>query len=156
MPLQTLRADVDYGFVESKTSYGRIGVKVWIYKGDVTGKPGEERLMPSSLGSARSSRARPGGRREGSGAPGKRVVGEKRKAKAPTPVTEAKKPEAAAPETKKPEAAAPETKKPEAVVAAESAGAPEAPPEAGKVTEEKEVDVPVEPESPVVEEAGGE
>ena len=34
-PLQTLRADVDYGFTEAATTYGRIGVKVWIYKGEV-------------------------------------------------------------------------------------------------------------------------
>ena len=35
VPLHTLRADIDYGFREAKTSYGRIGVKVWIYKGDI-------------------------------------------------------------------------------------------------------------------------
>ena len=34
-PLQTLRADIDYGFAEAATTYGRIGVKVWIYKGEV-------------------------------------------------------------------------------------------------------------------------
>jgi small subunit ribosomal protein S3 len=35
IPLQTFRADIDYGFTEAKTTYGTIGVKVWIYKGDV-------------------------------------------------------------------------------------------------------------------------
>ncbi|MFS8523357.1 MAG: 30S ribosomal protein S3 [Limnochordales bacterium] len=35
IPLQTLRADVDYGFAEAHTTYGRIGVKVWIYKGEI-------------------------------------------------------------------------------------------------------------------------
>ena len=35
IPLQTLRADIDYGFYEAHTTYGRIGVKVWIYKGEV-------------------------------------------------------------------------------------------------------------------------
>ena len=35
IPLQTLRADIDYGFAEAKTTYGRIGVKVWIYTGEV-------------------------------------------------------------------------------------------------------------------------
>jgi small subunit ribosomal protein S3 len=35
VPLQTLRADIDYGFAEAKTTYGRIGVKVWIYKGEI-------------------------------------------------------------------------------------------------------------------------
>jgi small subunit ribosomal protein S3 len=35
IPLQTLRAEIDYGFAEAKTTYGIIGVKVWIYKGEV-------------------------------------------------------------------------------------------------------------------------
>jgi small subunit ribosomal protein S3 len=35
IPLQTLRADIDYGFAEADTTYGKIGVKVWIYKGEV-------------------------------------------------------------------------------------------------------------------------
>ena len=35
IPLQTIRADIDYGFAEAATTYGRIGVKVWIYKGEV-------------------------------------------------------------------------------------------------------------------------
>ena len=35
IPLQTLRADIDYGFAEAATTYGRIGVKVWVYKGEV-------------------------------------------------------------------------------------------------------------------------
>ncbi len=35
IPLQTIRADIDYGFAEAKTTYGRIGVKVWLYKGEV-------------------------------------------------------------------------------------------------------------------------
>jgi len=35
VPLHTLRADIDYGFTEAHTTLGRIGVKVWIYKGDV-------------------------------------------------------------------------------------------------------------------------
>ena len=38
VPLHTLRANIDYGFYEAKTAFGRIGVKVWIYKGDVTAK----------------------------------------------------------------------------------------------------------------------
>ena len=35
IPLQTLRADIDYGFAEANTTYGKVGVKVWIYKGEV-------------------------------------------------------------------------------------------------------------------------
>jgi len=40
IPLQTLRADIDYGFAEAHTTYGRIGVKTWIYKGDVLPQKG--------------------------------------------------------------------------------------------------------------------
>ena len=35
IPLQTMRADIEYGFAEAHTTYGRIGIKVWIYKGEV-------------------------------------------------------------------------------------------------------------------------
>jgi small subunit ribosomal protein S3 len=38
VPLHTLRANIDYGFYEAKTTFGRIGVKVWIYKGDITNR----------------------------------------------------------------------------------------------------------------------
>lgn len=38
IPLQTLRADIDYGFAEADTTYGKIGVKVWIYKGEILPK----------------------------------------------------------------------------------------------------------------------
>jgi len=39
VPLHTLRADIDYGFAEANTTYGIIGVKVWIFKGEIIGKP---------------------------------------------------------------------------------------------------------------------
>lgn len=42
IPLQTLRADIDYGFAEADTTYGKVGVKVWIYKGDVLPKKSSE------------------------------------------------------------------------------------------------------------------
>lgn len=45
VPLHTLRADIDYGFAEAKTTYGHIGCKVWIYKGDIL--PGQRRAAPS-------------------------------------------------------------------------------------------------------------
>ena len=46
IPLQTLRADIDYGFAEAHTTFGTIGVKVWIYKGEVLAKrPKEEKAM---------------------------------------------------------------------------------------------------------------
>ena len=50
VPLHTLRADIDYGFAEAATDFGRIGVKVWIYKGDilkaVTKEPELEDILP--------------------------------------------------------------------------------------------------------------
>ena len=49
IPLQTLRADIDYGFAEANTTYGRIGVKVWIYKGEVL----NENRRTSKRGGAR-------------------------------------------------------------------------------------------------------
>ena len=57
IPLQTLRADIDYGFAEADTTYGKIGVKVWIYKGEVL--KGE---LPK-VEAPRNNRRRP--RREG-------------------------------------------------------------------------------------------
>ena len=41
IPLHTIRADIDYGFTEARTTYGTIGVKVWIYKGDILPKKSE-------------------------------------------------------------------------------------------------------------------
>ncbi len=47
IPLQTIRADIDYGFAEANTTYGKIGVKVWIYKGEVLkGKVAVEQPAP--------------------------------------------------------------------------------------------------------------
>ena len=57
VPLHTLRADIDYGFYEARTTFGRIGVKVWIYKGDVGRARRAER-------EAAAAAARLGGRRE--------------------------------------------------------------------------------------------
>lgn len=45
IPLHTLRADIDYGFTEAKTTYGNIGIKVWIYKGEIL--PGQRRAQPT-------------------------------------------------------------------------------------------------------------
>ncbi|MDN5699986.1 MAG: 30S ribosomal protein S3, partial [Kocuria sp.] len=52
VPLHTLRANIDYGFFEAKTTFGRIGVKVWIYKGDLTSKElaAQQAAAPSSRG----------------------------------------------------------------------------------------------------------
>jgi len=48
VPLHTIRADIDYGFTEAKTTYGRIGVKVWIYRGDLA----PERQLPREAAGA--------------------------------------------------------------------------------------------------------
>jgi small subunit ribosomal protein S3 len=73
VPLHTLRADIDYGFVEARTTTGRIGVKCWINKGEVmpegygpgTGEEGAEALTPRS---ARQRPGRPERRRPGAAA----------------------------------------------------------------------------------------
>ena len=69
IPLQTLRADIDYGFAEAATTYGRLGVKVWIYKGEVLSqtlrttprtmdlnKAGEEKRRDDRRGGRRNDR----------------------------------------------------------------------------------------------------
>ncbi len=64
VPLHTLRADIDYGFFEARTTFGRIGVKVWIYKGEVVGGISARRERDAAA-EARSQQSRPG--REGRG-----------------------------------------------------------------------------------------
>lgn len=66
VPLHTLRADIDYGFHEAKTTFGRIGVKVWIYKGDVVGTRAE-RAAQKAARQAAPSRGGRSGRRPGRG-----------------------------------------------------------------------------------------
>jgi small subunit ribosomal protein S3 len=58
VPLHTLRADVDYGFYEAKTTFGRIGVKVWIYKGEVAGSRAEREAQAAARAAA-AGRNRP-------------------------------------------------------------------------------------------------
>ena len=59
VPLHTLRADIDYGFFEAKTTFGRIGVKVWIYKGDKSGTLGEQRAAEAAAAQRRRRWRRP-------------------------------------------------------------------------------------------------
>ena len=63
IPLHTLRADIDYSLVEAHTSYGRLGVKVWICKGEIYGKP---ELVPTTTAAAPARKqpasTRPAGR----------------------------------------------------------------------------------------------
>lgn len=58
IPLQTLRADIDYGFAEANTTYGKIGVKVWLYKGEVL----QQNLQKAQ---AQTKQRRPREKREG-------------------------------------------------------------------------------------------
>ncbi|MDO4665317.1 MAG: 30S ribosomal protein S3 [Actinomycetaceae bacterium] len=75
VPLHTLRANIDYGFYEARTTFGRIGVKVWIYKGDLTEKEfARQQAEANNRGGRRSDRrgSRRGGRgnrRSGANAP---------------------------------------------------------------------------------------
>lgn len=69
VPLHTLRADIDYSLVEAHTTYGRLGIKVWIFKGEIYGKP---ELVSTGNVQEKNSRQRgparmSGGRRNGRG-----------------------------------------------------------------------------------------
>lgn len=74
IPLQTIRADIDYGTAEAHTTYGRLGVKVWIYKGEilkgelnaVTEKPAEKPVRKRrDNNNNNNNRPRPARREEG-------------------------------------------------------------------------------------------
>jgi len=80
VPLHTLRANVDYGFYEARTTFGRIGVKVWVYKGDLAGSRAEREAAQAAAaargGARRPARgARRGGRPEGGRPEGGRPEG---------------------------------------------------------------------------------
>lgn len=83
IPLQTLRADIDYGFAEAHTTYGKIGVKVWIFKGEVLPdvKKHFTTIKPTEQAPARNDRRdrKPGDRRFGDKRPaGDRRFGDRR------------------------------------------------------------------------------
>jgi small subunit ribosomal protein S3 len=69
IPLHTIRADIDYGFAEARTTFGRIGVKVWINKGEIMPEGFEGvAAKDTRLGDQDQARRRRGGRAEGLGA----------------------------------------------------------------------------------------
>jgi small subunit ribosomal protein S3 len=63
VPLHTLRADIDYGFYEARTTFGRIGVKVWIYKGEVAGTRAERQAQAAARAGVPGRGGRPSGGR---------------------------------------------------------------------------------------------
>ena len=66
VPLQTLRADIDYGFAEADTTYGKLGIKVWIYKGEVL--PGmKEAKLPERKVQKRDNKKRTNKKNQGTG-----------------------------------------------------------------------------------------
>jgi small subunit ribosomal protein S3 len=72
VPLHTLRADIDYGFYEARTTFGRIGVKVWIYKGEVAGTRAEREAQAAARAGAPGRGRGRGGDRPGRGSRGDR------------------------------------------------------------------------------------
>ena len=70
VPLHTLRANIDYGFYEARTTFGRIGVKVWLYKGEVPTGSRAEREAAQAAEALRQRRERPAGRPRRSGSQG--------------------------------------------------------------------------------------
>ena len=154
VPLHTLRADIDYGFAEAKTTFGRIGVKVWINKGEImpegfdtgeggaAGRLGEQDQARrrggrrDGLGPVGQGGRRGGGDREGLGPVGRPRRGQRRR----SGVREAERDQQTAPEQE----AQQQPPQPEAE-AATAEQAPEAPaPEAAA------------PEAPAAEDGGGE
>ena len=118
VPLHTLRADIDYGLGEAKTSYGVIGIKVWVYKGEVLPKgeapaalpgaaPAAQPEAPAEPKRAKKPVPRPGVKRgERGGAARPRADGDKRPARkeaGPAPKTTVKRPK----KTEAPKAEAP-------------------------------------------------
>ena len=101
VPLHTLRANIDYGFYEARTTFGRIGVKVWIYKGDVSANRAEREAQQAAerLGQrsrpARATRRPAGAERPAGGPPAEQTAAPVAEA-APAAATA---PAAAAPET---------------------------------------------------------
>jgi small subunit ribosomal protein S3 len=75
VPLHTLRADIDYGFYEARTTFGRIGVKVWIYKGEVAGTRAERQAQAAARAGVPGRGGRPsrGGDRPSRGSRGDRA-----------------------------------------------------------------------------------
>jgi small subunit ribosomal protein S3 len=71
VPLHTLRADIDYGFYEAQTTFGRIGSKVWIYKGEVAGTRAEREAQAAARAPRRGPARRPS--RPGRGTPRRRA-----------------------------------------------------------------------------------
>ena len=65
IPLQTIRADIEYGFAEAATTYGRIGVKVWIYKGEVLSQTLRTTPRTMDLNKPAGERRRRDDRRQG-------------------------------------------------------------------------------------------
>ncbi len=127
IPLGTLRADISYGMVHAHTTYGRIGVKVWIYRGEQLGdRPGSARTEPRE---ARARTPRGGRAAAGAGAPrGRRAPA--------TPRPQAQPVEAAVPTSAGPITAAPEVEvatpsAPETQPAEQTASKPATPGEAG-------------------------
>jgi small subunit ribosomal protein S3 len=172
VPLHTLRADIDYGFAEAKTTFGRIGVKVWINKGEImpegfdageggaAGRLGEQDQARrrgrrrDGLGQAGQGGRRGGGDREGLGPVGRPRRGQRRRGPAregereqkPAAEQEAQQPQADAAPAEPAAEAAPDT-------AAPDTPAPEAAP-AEPAPEAEAPEAPA-PEAPA-EDAGGE
>ncbi len=88
VPLHTLRADIDYGFSEAKTTYGVIGVKVWVYKGDTLGRSEAPALAAEPTPTPEREDRRPATRRPAGKRPARRTEAGKPEGEAPAPAKE--------------------------------------------------------------------
>jgi small subunit ribosomal protein S3 len=131
VPLHTLRADIDYGFTEARTTLGRIGVKVWIYRGDILPEPSgleveEAPAEPAAVGRAEIKPPAPKAE--------EKPPEPEEKAAEPAPVAEAKPKEKAPKAEKKAPEAKPKEKAPKAEKKAPEAKLKEKAPKAEKKT----------------------
>ncbi len=150
VPLHTLRADIDYGFVEARTTTGRIGVKCWINKGEVMPEgfrsgAEEEELAPRSFRRRDDRGGGRGGQRGGQGGGQSRPPARQPATPTPTPTPTPAPAEAATPAPAAP-AQAPAPEQPPAEAPAGEAPAAEAPPAAPAET-------PAVPEAPATADA---
>ena len=142
VPLHTLRANIDYGFYEARTTFGRIGVKVWIYKGEVPTGSRAEREAAVAAEALRQRRERPAVRPRRSGSQGTTAVSTEAGRAASEPSV------AAEPVTDETVTVAPETTAPEAVTT--EAPATEAATAAASTVEAPAAEAPV-AEAPAAE-----
>jgi small subunit ribosomal protein S3 len=154
VPLHTLRAKIDYGFAEAKTTFGRIGVKVWVYQGDEIPSEEKETERARARALAGVPQVGPTGASTGALITDEKQMAELTAPDEPAPAIEETPEDVPEVSTPAPEAAATETSAPEATTTDESTTEEPTTPDAS-APEEAAGETPA-PDAPKSDEAGGE